>query len=454
MKIEETFELAFQNHKKNNLEIARKLYKQILEKQPDHFKTIFYLGTLSIQTKKFDRAKSYYEKAIQINPNYPDAYHNLGTILQELGDFKKAIACYEKAIQINLNYASAHSNLGNVFNELGEHKKAVDCCEKAIQINPNYASAHNNLGNAFKKLEKHKKAIACYEKAIQVDPKYVLANYNLGKIFRELGKRSEAIKYFKKSNLTSSRAELLECTYFSDNLNNYRKMLKKLTKQDPLNLRVATMAAYVSKKENIKNIYPFCKNPLNFVFIKNLKNELTPINKFSENLLKTLSVIHPVWEPTSYTTKGGYQTLGNLFDSKDSEILKLQKIIEKQIINYREIYKDSEDFFIKNWPIKSNFRGWYVKLVKQGHQKSHIHPTGWLSGVFYLKVPKLLNKNEGAIEFTLYGYDYPNYKNLPNLIHKPKIFDITLFPSSLFHRTIPFSSQGDRQVIAFDLVPK
>ena len=214
------------------------------------------------------------------------------------------------------------------------------------------------------------------------------------------------------------------------------------------------MAAYVSKKENIKNIYPFCKNPLNFIFIKNLKNELTSMNKFRGNLLKILNIIHPVWEPTAYTTKGGYQTLGNLFDSKDSEISKLQKIIKKQIINYREIYKNSEDLFIKNWPIKSNFRGWYVKLVKQGHQKSHIHPTGWLSGVFYLKVPKLLNKNEGAIEFTLYGYDYPDYKNLPNLIYKPKIFDIALFPSSLFHRTIPFGSQEERQVIAFDLVPE
>ena len=454
MKIEETFELAFQNHKKNNLKIAEKLYKQILEKQPKHFKTIFYLGTLSIQTKKFGKAKSYYEKVIQISPNYSEAHHNLGTILQELGDFKKAITCYEKAIQINPNYASAHSNLGNLFNELGEYRKAVGCCEKAIQINPNYASAHNNLGNAFKKLDKHKKAITCYEKAIQVNPKYLLANYNLGKIFRELGRQSEAIKYFQKSNLTSSRAELLECTYFSNNLNNYRKMLDKLTKEDPLNLRVAAIAAYVSKKENIKNIYPFCKNPLNFIFIKNLKNELTFANKFLENLLKTLNTIRPVWEPTSYTTKGGYQTLGNLFDNKDSQILKLQKIIEKQIINYKEIYKDSKDLFIKKWPIESKFRGWYVKLFKQGHQKSHIHPTGWLSGVFYLKVPKLLNKNEGSIKFTLYGYDYPNDKKLPNLIHSPKIFDIALFPSSLFHCTIPFSSQEERQVIAFDIVPK
>ena len=164
--------------------------------------------------------------------------------------------------------------------------------------------------------------------------------------------------------------------------------------------------------------------------------------------------IHSVWEPTSYTTKGGYQTLGNLFDGNNDEIMKLQKIIEKQIINYREIYKDNDDYFIQKWPDASQFRGWHVKLFKQGHQKSHIHPTGWLSGVFYLKVPKLLNENEGSIEFTLCGYDYPEDKNLPNMIHSPKVFDIALFPSSLFHRTIPFRSQEERQSIAFDLVPK
>ena len=77
-----------------------------------------------------------------------------------------------------------------------------------------------------------------------------------------------------------------------------------------------------------------------------------------------------------------------------------------------------------------------------------------MSGVFYLNVPKLLSENEGSIEFTLFGYDYPPDKNLPNLIHTPKAFDIALFPSSLFHNTIPFSSQEERHVIAFDLIPK
>jgi len=453
MKIEETFETAFQHHQKNNFKIAKKFYQKILVKEPKHFQSIFYLGTLYIQTKKFNEAKSFYEKAIQIDSSHASSHHNLGAILQELGNLKKAIVCYEKVIKIDPNYASAYSNLGKIFNEIGEYKKAIDCCDKAIKINPNFASAYNNFGNALNKLKKYESAITYYKKALEIDPKYVMANYNLGKIFRKKKNYLEAINFFQKINTASSRAELLECIYFSNNLSKYKIFLKELSVEDPLNLRVSTMATYVSKKESILNIYPFCRNPLQYIFIGNLKNELNLKKEFIFNFLKKLNKIKSVWEPTSNTTKGGYQTLGNLFESEDVDILKLKKIIEQKIKNYRKIHKNSNDLFVKKWPIKSKFRGWHVKLFQQGHQKSHIHPNGWLSGVIYLKMPNLLKGDEGSIEFTLEGYDYTHDKNLPKFIHNPKNFDIALFPSSLFHRTIPFSSKEDRQVIAFDLVP-
>ena len=78
--------------------------------------------------------------------------------------------------------------------------------------------------------------------------------------------------------------------------------------------------------------------------------------------------------------------------------------------------------------------------------------TGWLSGVIYLQTVPSLNKNEGAIEF---GLNSPNYSadGLPTIVHQPATGDIVLFPSSLHHRTIPFSTDTDRIVVAFDLMP-
>ncbi len=140
----ETFALAVQNQQKNNLQVAENLYKEVLKTNPNHFESIFFLGTLSLQIKNFNRAIQFLNQAIQIQPNHVDSHNNLGAVFFELGKFQKAISCYEKAIQINPNYAAAYSNLGNLLQAkaLGERKKAISCYKKAIQIQPNHTNAH------------------------------------------------------------------------------------------------------------------------------------------------------------------------------------------------------------------------------------------------------------------------------------------------------------------------
>ena len=110
--------------------------------------------------------------------------------------------------------------------------------------------------------------------------------------------------------------------------------------------------------------------------------------------------------------------------------------------------------FIKSWPLSYSLSGWYVRLLKGGHQGSHIHPSGWLSGVVYLKTVNDTNSPEGALELSLHGYSLPIIDNVhPKKLFKPKQGDIVFFPSSLFHRTIPFREDTERCVIAFDLYP-
>ena len=63
-----------------------------------------------------------------------------------------------------------------------------------------------------------------------------------------------------------------------------------------------------------------------------------------------------------------------------------------------------------------------------------------------------LEKNEGAIEFSLNG-QYYQHKKSPYFIFQPELGDIVFFPSSLFHRTIPFTTDTDRIIVSFDLIP-
>jgi len=233
LNIKEIYTLAIQNHKKDNFETAERLYKEILEKDPNQFDSIYLLGILSAQSKKIETAKQLFKKAIKIKPNEPKLHYNLGLAFKELGEFKKAISSYKKAIEIDPKYFIAHNNLGNVFDELGkieqaknsyentikinknfedahynlglifhklgEHEKARNCYEEAIKINPDFLNAHLNLGILFEKLFDYNKAQNCYERTIEINQNFSLGHYNLGNVLEELGEYKKAINSYERA---------------------------------------------------------------------------------------------------------------------------------------------------------------------------------------------------------------------------------------------------------------
>ena len=87
----------------------------------------------------------------------------------------------------------------------------------------------------------------------------------------------------------------------------------------------------------------------------------------------------------------------------------------------------------------------------------HNHEYGWITGSFYLQIPKYNNNNDdsGNIAFSYQGPRYPKKDKDFNLtIKKIETRDICIFPSSLFHHTIPFESSEERICFVFDLVAK
>ena len=372
-----------------------------------------------INEGNFNEVVNKYKKIVEIEPNNYKAHNNLGNALKELGKLEEATTSYRKAIKIKSDYTKAHFNLGNILNDFGKFKEAIPSLLLALKINPNYSEAHNCLAISYKKLKKFEQAITHYQKA----------------------------------NTSESRAQILQCLYVLKKTNEYIKYLSKLCRDDPKNIKVASVSTFVSNQLNLDNIYPFCKNPLKFIFLKNIKSNFIPFKKFINSLINECSNLTSVWE--SRTTKKGFQSKGNLFNLQALSILNLKKIILETINEYKIKYKTKPDGFITQWPNQFSLLGAYNKLLKHGYQQPHIHPAGWLSGCFYLKMPKPLKKSEGAINFSLHGYDYPIVNSdIPSYQYSPVEGDLILFPSSLFHKTIPFSSNDERHVIAFDTIPE
>ena len=372
----------------------------------------------------FDLAKPLLEKAIEIDPNYVNVHNNLGLTFKELGEPQKAISCYEKAIQIDPNYVNAHNNLGIKFMELEEHQKAISCYEKVIQIDPNFADAHNNLGVIFMELEEYQKATSCFEKAVEINPSHINALHNL---LRFLYKMDDKSIFFKK--------------------------LDDRIKQGEINALIGSLSSRSEIKYGIKRPNPFCEDPLKYVLKTNLTERYDFKNIFVKGV-KNIIKDDMVPRRRQDLITNGYQTAGNLFAQKNDFIDKIKNIIHLEIEKYQIHFKDSKEGLIKSWPTTYNLNGWLVSMKSGGKLSAHIHEKGWVSGSVYINVPTKLKTDSGNLVVCIDDEKHTTRKN----INQKKIIDVVtgslcLFPSSLYHYTIPFEAEEKRIVLAFDVMP-
>ena len=151
----------------------------------------------------------------------------------------------------------------------------------------------------------------------------------------------------------------------------------------------------------------------------------------------------------------GYQSSGNLFIIDQPPIQKLKNIIITKIENYKKKYNDGKATFLSQWPKNYTLYGWIIVIESGGNLSGHMHKEGWLSGSLYLERPEKIEEHDGDIIFSLHGSNYPtDKKEYPSKIINIEKGDMVLFPSSLFHATIPFNSNKKRITLAFDIIPK
>ena len=468
------------------LEEAKACYLKAIDINPNLAEPHNNLGIIYKELKNFLEAETCYLRAIKINPNFAEPYSNLGDIHRGLGRLKEAETSCLRAIELNPNLAEAYNNLGATYKELRRFEEAETCCLKAIELNSNLAEAYNSYGIILKEMGKLNEAEASFEKAIMLKPDMLSAIDQMGDLMQIQGKFDDAEIYYKKyislaptnNSLTKSmasrlkaegkfqkalnlfdsydtpesRSRAIECLYALGKIEEIYKRIQDGKEIEDKNIGIAAFSSFIAETQKKDTANRFCRKPLDFLHISNLSTKIENSNLFIKNLIKDLKNVGAIWEPSNQTGNGGFKSIGNLFDNSNLNIVTLKDIILQEIDLYHEKFINEKCSFIEKWPSKKNITGWHIILKEDGYHNSHIHPDGWLSGVIYLKVVPSLNKNEGAIKFDIAVPDYPNL-NLPKKIHNPQVGDIVFFPSSLYHGTIPFSSDTERIIVSFDLKP-
>ncbi len=153
------------------------------------------------------------------------------------------------------------------------------------------------------------------------------------------------------------------------------------------------------------------------------------------------------------STRGGYQTSKrtNIFQLQRPEIRQLRdRYVLPAVHHYlRSVFGDQAK------ALNPALIGWSNLLARGDWQGPHMHPTenNLASGVYYVRLPEL-RPPEGCIEFLNPHPASVHHGFTTSRRIVPQEGLMLLFPPFYLHYVHPFSSDGERAIIAFDVLAR
>lgn len=186
--------------------------------------------------------------------------------------------------------------------------------------------------------------------------------------------------------------------------------------------------------------------------------DLTSLAPPADQLADVLRMIHQdLHQPLDQSLRRGTQTDGMLFQRIEPEIRALRSAIAEAVHDY---ISDLPAFDARHpllchrrdRPVRFN-GSWSVRL-SGGYHANHNHPMGWLSSAFYVTLPDIEPDEPLQAGWLNFGLPQAELKLHLDPIRtvEPKNGHLVLFPSTMWHGTLPFG-KGERMTVAFDVAP-
>jgi len=158
--------------------------------------------------------------------------------------------------------------------------------------------------------------------------------------------------------------------------------------------------------------------------------------------------------PIVKATRGAGKRISDLHDVGGPAVHHLLGLVRTQIAQY---LADHPAFAAGAPARRLQLDSWALLCGDSGHEDWHIHPSGCVSGVYYVAVPapETVEPRAGAIGFgPLPVCEDPDALAWPRWELHPEPGLLLLFPSHFAHRTWPNGRPEARICIAFDAVPR
>ena len=180
-------------------DLAESIFREILQREPDHPVALQLLGVVAFETNRLDLAVSLMERAVTNAPTYVDAHYNLANVRLHLGRAIEAAAGFRRVLTLEPHHFGAQLNLGGTLARLGRLGEALDAYHAAVDLEPGSAMAQANYANALKDAGRSGDALTHYQAALRLDPNSADAHNNIGLLYRELGQYDAAIQALEQA---------------------------------------------------------------------------------------------------------------------------------------------------------------------------------------------------------------------------------------------------------------
>jgi tetratricopeptide (TPR) repeat protein len=186
-------------HQNGRLDQASRIYRRLLEDDPDNADVLHLLGLTAHQQGDHARAVELIGRAIAVRPSIAVFHANLAEVYRALRQYERAAGCGRTALRLQADFAEAANHLGLALLDWGKTEEAIAQFEKAVRLKPELAMAHNNLGNAWRTQGDRERAAEQFRKAAALDPQLAEAHSNLGQILLELGDLEQAALHCREA---------------------------------------------------------------------------------------------------------------------------------------------------------------------------------------------------------------------------------------------------------------
>ena len=418
-------ELAGVHYQAGNLAAAREVLDAAVAHAPGHCDWYFQRGLVLMGLTEPALACADFDHFISASPDFAPAYFQRALAhlsLHRLGD---ALDDFQHATQLQPDMVDAWVNMGILLLRKGDATGAVHALHTAELRSPGQPAILHALASAYDGAGDVPSALQLYarlEPATSSNPEF-LTNHALCLL---RGRQPDAAyrRFRRALSLAPGDQTALAGLYIAAN---------ELGRHDEVDV-LMDFAALLG---------------------------VTTLSALSTTALDALRVAvesHPElnWEPAGRSTVRGQQSImldlteGSAFHAIGDAMS--QRVTDRMTALAANPALASHPW-LRSLPRRWRLQMWATVLREGGHQTPHIHPAGWLSGVFYLDAGQPATADSGAIVF---GQPQPEFaQSAPprRLQHLPRSGDVLLFPSYFFHHTIPYSGPTARISLAFDVIP-